>query len=78
MIKNSEAENFICFSTIWEEGPTDLADCLLVEEDDSLGNQETLSERTNLTSKNLEKFQTKKTPGAKLKEPNLNSKLTTT
>jgi len=55
-IKNSEAENFICFSTIWEEGPTDLADCLLVEEDHSLDNEETLSERDTWNKSNFEEL----------------------
>ena len=55
-IKNSEAENFICFSTIWEEGPTDLADCLLVEEDNSLDNEETLSERDAWNKSNFEEL----------------------
>ena len=55
-IKNSEAENFICFSTIWEEGPTDLADCLLVEEDHNLDNEETLSERDAWNKSNFEEL----------------------
>jgi hypothetical protein len=42
-IKNSEAENFSCFPTIWEEGPTELADYFTDEEDNSLDNEDTVS-----------------------------------
>jgi hypothetical protein len=44
-IKDSGAENFSCFSTFWEEGPTELADYSDEEEDDSLDNEDTLCER---------------------------------
>ncbi len=63
-------------STIWEEGPTELVDYSDEEEDDILNNEDNLG--TNLTSRTLKKFQTKKTPGAKLRQPNSNSELTMT
>jgi hypothetical protein len=43
-IKNPAAEKFSCFPTTWEEGPTDLADYSDEEEDDSLANEDILSE----------------------------------
>jgi hypothetical protein len=54
--KHPAAENFSCFPTIWEEGPTELADYSDEEEDDSLDNEDILSEKdtgANLTSKNF-------------------------
>jgi hypothetical protein len=44
--KHSGAENFSCFTTLWEEGPTELADYYSdEEEDDCLDNEDTWSER---------------------------------
>jgi hypothetical protein len=52
--KYSGAENFSCFTTLWEEGPTELADYYSdEEEDDSLDNEDTWSERDT-----WEKFET--------------------
>ena len=56
MIKNSGAENFSCFSTIWEEGPTELADYSDKEEDDSLDNEDTLSERDTWNKSDFEEL----------------------
>jgi hypothetical protein len=42
--KHRTAENFSCFQTIWEEGPTELADYSDEEEDDSVDNEDTWSE----------------------------------
>jgi hypothetical protein len=43
--RHSGAENFSCFTTIWEEGPTELANYYSdEEEDDSLDNKDTLCE----------------------------------
>jgi hypothetical protein len=79
MSKHPGAENFSCFSTIWEERPTELADYSDEEEDDSLDNDDTLSERDTWNEFDLEEFgeiSVEETPGAKLNQTNLNSKLT--
>ena len=46
-LRNSEAENFSCFTNVWEEGPTELANYYFdEEEDDSLNNEDTKCEKT--------------------------------
>jgi hypothetical protein len=54
--KHPGAENFSCFSTIWEERPTELADYSDKEEDDSLDNEDTLSERDTWNEFDLEEL----------------------
>ncbi len=56
MIKNLAAENFNCFSTIWEEGPSELADFSDAKEDDSLDNEDTLSERDTWNKSDFEEL----------------------
>ena len=54
--KHPGAENFSCFSTIWEERPTELADYSDKEEDNSLDNEDTLSERDTWNEFDLEEL----------------------
>jgi hypothetical protein len=54
--KHPGAENFSCFSTIWEERPTELADYSDEEEDDSLDNEDTLIERDTWNKFDLEEL----------------------
>ncbi len=55
--KHSGAENFSCFTTIWEEGPTELADYYSdEEEDDSLDNKDTRCEKDTWNEFDLEEL----------------------
>jgi hypothetical protein len=55
--KHSGAENFSCFTTIWEEGHTELADYYSdEEEDDSLDNEDTRCEKTTWNEFDLEEL----------------------
>ncbi len=54
---NSEAEDFSCFSTIWEEGTTELADYYSdEEEDDSLNNEDTRIEKNSWNKLELDEL----------------------
>jgi hypothetical protein len=56
-INYSEAEIFSCFTTIWEEGTTELADYYSdKEEDDSLDNKDTQSEKDTWNELDLEEL----------------------
>jgi hypothetical protein len=55
--KHSGAENFSCFPTIWEEGPTELADYYSDEEEDnSLDYEDTRCEKDTWNKFNLEEL----------------------
>jgi len=56
MSKHPATENFSCFPTIWEEGPTELADYSDEEEDNSLDNEDILSERDTWSEFDLEEL----------------------
>jgi hypothetical protein len=54
---HSEAENFSCCTIIWEEGTTELADYYSdEEEDDSLDNEDTRSEKDTWNELDLEEL----------------------
>jgi hypothetical protein len=55
-IKTSEAENFSCFPTLWEEGHTELADYFTDEEDDSLDNEDTISKSDTWSQPDFEEL----------------------